>query len=145
PTRGDVAENSPVNRMRSTMNTYLLDGVLNTDSNIRSVVVNPPVDAIQEFRLQTSASSADFGYSGGGVVNVVTPSGTEHLHGELFDYMRNEKLDAPNYFSNGKDTKPLFHQNQSGGGMGGKFPRSERLFFFAAFEGVMLDPELSRA
>jgi outer membrane receptor protein involved in Fe transport len=145
PSRGNVSENPPVNGMRSTMNTYLLDGVLNTDSNVRAIVVNPPIDAIQEFRLQTSASSADFGYSGGGVVNVVTRSGAEQLHGGLFDYFRNEALDARNFFASGSGPKPVFRQNQFGGHAGGKIPHTERLFFFAAYEGLQLNQGQSKA
>ena len=136
PSRGNVSENPVVNGVRSTMNTYLLDGVLNTDGNVRTVVVNPPVDAIGEFRLQTSVSNADFGYSGGGVVNVITPSGTEHFHGDLFDYLRNELLDARNYFDAGTQPKAMFRQNQFGGSAGGVVPKLPRVFFFAAYEGL---------
>ncbi len=145
PSRGNVAENPPVNGMRSTMNTYLLDGVLNTDSNVHAIVVNPPIDAIQEFRLQTSASSADFGYNGGGVVNVVTRTGAERLHGGVFDYFRNEALDARNFFASGTAPKPVFRQNQFGGELGGRIPSSKRLFFFAAYEGLQLNQGQSKA
>lgn len=144
PSRGNVSENHPVNGARSTMNTYLLDGVLNTDGNVRTVVVNPPVDAISDFRLQTSVSSADFGYSGGGVANVVTASGTKDFHADLYDYFRNEVLDARSYFDSGSAHKAAFRQNQFGGSAGGRVPKFPRLFFFAAYEGLQLNKGQSK-
>ncbi len=136
PARGLVALNPPVNGARSTANTFLLDGVLNTDGNANAVVVNPPLESVQEFRLQTSASPAEFGYAGGGVVNMVTRSGTERFHAGLFEYFRNEKLDARNYFNPADQPKAALRQNQFGGQVGGPAPRFPRLFFFAGYEGL---------
>lgn len=138
PARGDVGLNPPVNGIRSTSNTFLLDGVLNTDGNVNAVAVNPPLESVQEFRLQTSGSSAEFGYSGGGVVNMVTRSGSEHLHGGLFEYLRNEKLDARNYFNSGDAPKAPLRRSQFGAQAGGRIPRAPRLFFFGAYEASRL-------
>src|SRR4051812_11332112 len=104
-------------------NAFLLDGARN-DNYLRGLdnrsrdMVRPPLDAITEFTVQTSNYSAEFGASAGGVVNVVTKSGTNQIHGTAYDYLRNSALDAANYFAvNGH--KPLLVQNQFGGSLGG--------------------------
>jgi len=138
PARGAVALNPAVNGVRSTSNTFLLDGVLNTDGNTNAVVVNPPLDSVQEFRLQTSGSPAEFGYSGGGVVNMVTRSGSDRFHAGLFEYLRNEKLDARHFFDPADQPQAALRQNQFGAHAGGPLPWSARRFFFVAYEGLRL-------
>jgi len=138
PARGDVGLNPPVNGIRSTSNTSLLDGVLNTDGNVNAAVVNPPLESVQEFRLQTSGSTAEFGYSGGGVVNMVTRSGSEQFHAGVLEHLRNEKLDARNYFNSGDTPKAALRRNQFGAQAGGRIPRAPHLFFFGAYEGSRL-------
>lgn len=145
PARGAVALNPAVNGIRSTANTFLLDGVLNTDGNTNAVVVNPPLESVQEFRLQTSGSPAEFGYSGGGVVNMVTRSGTDRLRAGLFEYLRNEKLDARHFFDPADGPKAALRQNQFGGHAGGPLPWSSRRFFFVAYEGFRLRQARSSA
>lgn len=139
PARGELALNPPVNGVRGTANTFLLDGVLNTDGNTNAVVVNPPIHAVQEFRLQTSFSPAEFGYSGGGVVNMISRQGSEQLHAGAFEYLRNEALDARNYFDPAGSSKAAFRQHQFGAQAGGRVPRARGLFFFGAYEGLRLD------
>ncbi len=136
PARGAVGLNHPVNGSRSTTNQFLLDGVLNTDGNTNALVLSPPLESIQEFRLQTSVSPAEFGFASGGVVNVVTRGGTQKLHGGLFEFLRNEKLDAHGFFDPAGQPKPPFRQNQFGGQAGGPLPRLRDGFFFAAYEGL---------
>jgi hypothetical protein len=96
-------------------NAFLLDGARN-DNYLRGLdnrardMVRPPLDAINEFTVQTSNYSAEFGASAGGVVNVITKNGTNQLHGTAYDYLRNDKLDAANFFAvNGH--QPLLVQN----------------------------------
>src|SRR6185312_6081748 len=97
-------------------------------------MVRPPLDAINEFTVQTSNYSAEFGASAGGVVNVITKSGTNEIHGTAYDYLRNDKLDAANFFAvNGH--KPLLVQNQYGGSLGGPVLRN-RAWLFGAYEGL---------
>jgi hypothetical protein len=97
--------------------------------------VEPSVDAIQEFKVQTNAYSAEFGNNMGGVVNVTIKSGANDFHGTLFEFLRNEKLDARNFFDEPEAPKPPYKQNQFGGALGGLI-RRERTFFFMDYEGT---------
>ncbi len=123
------------NGMRTRDNNFLLDGVDNNETWLNSVVVFPNVDALQEFKVQTSTYSAEFGRSSGGVVNLQMKSGTNHFHGNLFEFLRNDKLDANDLFNNkfGRK-KPPFRQNQFGGTLGGRIIR-DRTFFFTDYQG----------
>jgi hypothetical protein len=103
------------------------------------------VDAMQEFRVQTSSYSAEFGRTPGGQVQIVTRSGTDYLHGSVFEYFRNDILDANDWFANalGVPQPPLRHNN-FGGVLGGPILKA-RLFFFAAYEGLRLRlPQLAK-
>jgi hypothetical protein len=120
-------------------NAFLLDGARN-DNYLRGLdnrsrdMVRPPLDAINEFTVQTSNYSAEFGASAGGVVNVVTKGGTNQLHGTAYDYLRNSTLDAANYFAvNGH--KPLLVQNQYGASLGGPV-KKDHAWLFGAYEGL---------
>jgi outer membrane receptor protein involved in Fe transport len=120
-------------------NAFLLDGARN-DNYLRGLdnrardMVRPPLDAINEFTVQTSNYSSEFGASAGGVVNVVTKSGTNEIHGTAYDYLRNDNFDAADYFAvNGH--KPLLVQNQFGGSLGGPLIRN-RAWLFGAYEGL---------
>lgn len=125
-------------------NAFLLDGARN-DNYLRGLdnrardMVRPPLDAINEFTVQTSNYSSEFGASAGGVVNVVTKSGTNEIHGTAYDYLRNDNLDAADYFAvNGH--KPLLVQNQFGGSLGGPLIRN-RAWLFGAYEGLHVRSE----
>lgn len=131
--RGAVALNPPLNGSRSTMNTYLLDGALNTDFNARAIAVNAPLETVQEFRIQSSLAAAEFAQSGGGVADVVTKSGSRDFHGSAFEFFRNEALDAHNLFDDTSLPRPVFRQNQFGGSLGGPLP-IRSTFFFASYE-----------
>jgi Carboxypeptidase regulatory-like domain/TonB dependent receptor len=121
---------------RTTDNNYLLDGFDNNtddtsfDSN-QAEVIKPSVDAIQEFKVQTNAYSAEFGRAAGGVVNLSLKSGTNLFHGAAYDFLRNEKLDARNFFDPAKT--PPFKRNDYGFTFGGPAVKN-KLFFFFSYE-----------
>jgi hypothetical protein len=123
---------------REGQNEFLLDGAPNTLPGIwpgRGILgVTVPVDSIQEFKVQVNAFAAEFGRTGGGLLNTVTKSGTNDLHGSLFHYLRNSKMDANSFFSN-RNGIPLgsFKRNQFGGTLGGPVIRN-RTFYFANYQ-----------
>jgi hypothetical protein len=128
--------------MRSDSVTYLLDGGNNNHLINNDVVINPNPDAVAEFRVLESNYSAEYGRNGGGVVSVVTKSGTNTLHGTAFDYLRNEDLDANTFFNNEQGiARQILKRNQYGGTIGGPLvlPRlldgRNKLFFFFSYEG----------
>ncbi|MGI8959158.1 MAG: hypothetical protein ACR2IV_05225 [Bryobacteraceae bacterium] len=127
--------NFSVNGTRDVYNDYIIDGVSFKDWMHGTNGMNPSVDAIQEFRLQTGNYSAEFGANAGGLVNMVTKSGTNQLHGNLYYFLRNDKLDAANFFTNqaGEQKTPL-RRNQFGGTVGGPI-RRDKTFFFFSYEG----------
>lgn len=112
---------------------YLLDGVDANDTYINTNVPFPNPDALQEFNLVTGNMSAAYGNAIGGVVNVVTKSGTDQIHGDVFEFLQNSALDASNYFSAGH-VNPL-KQNQFGGSIGGPILK-DRLFYFGSYQGT---------
>lgn len=132
--RGSVALNAPINGARSNMNAYLLDGSYNTDRNTFAVAVIPPLEAVQEFRMESSLATTGFAQTGGGVVNIVTKSGSREFHGNAFEYLRNGITDAKNYFDDPTLESPAYRRNQYGATLGGPLPRST--FFFLTYEGL---------
>ena len=134
--RGATALNPPINGARSYMNAFLIDGANDTDRNTFAIAVTPPLESVQEFHIQTSASSAEFSQAAGGIMDVVTKSGTLAWHGSAFEYFRNEALDAHNYFDDPALPRPIFRQSQFGGSLGGRVPKVKNTFFFATYEGL---------
>ena len=123
------------NGQRSRDNNYMLDGVDNNETWLQTVVIFPSVDALDEFKLQTSTYSAEFGRSLGGVVNLQIKSGTNSYRGSAFEFHRNDALDANNFFNNRAGrAKPDFTQNQFGGTFGGPIFQ-DKTFFFADYQG----------
>ena len=122
-----------VNGLRVSNNNFLLNGVDNNEFGLGGVVVLPPPDAIQEFRTEENSMSAEFG-RGGAAVNVVLKSGTNQIHGGAYEFIRNDKLDAVNYFNQGKQP---FKRNQFGAFLGGPI-RKNRTFIFGDYEGSRL-------
>ncbi len=120
-----------VNGMRPESNQFLVDGAENYNSINGGFVLKPPPDAIAEFRILTNTASAEFGHNAGSNTNIVTRSGGNQFHGDLYEFLRNDALDARNFFS--IDTEPL-KQNQYGGTLGGPIQR-EKTFFFVYYEG----------
>jgi hypothetical protein len=123
------------NGQRPRDNNYMLDGVDNNETWLQTVVLFPSVDALDEFKLQTSTYSAEFGHSLGGVVNLQIKSGTNAMHGSGFEFLRNSAFDANNFFNNraGRD-KPDFSQHQFGGTYGGPI-RKDKTFLFFDYQG----------
>jgi len=124
-----------VGGMRDDYNDFLLDGISFREKLHGGNEFNPSVDAIQEFRTQTSDWSAQYGANAGGLVNVVMKSGTNSFHGSAYEFLRNDALDANNYFSNaaGLSKNPL-HRNQFGGTLAGPIQR-DKTFFFLSYDG----------
>jgi len=133
--RGSVAFNPPIDGSRSTMNAFLLDGAYDTDRNTFAIAVYPPMDSVQEFRIQTSLAPAEFPQAGGSAIDVVTRSGSQHFHGSAFEYLQNELPDARGYFDDPALPTPVVRQNQFGGSLGGRLPIANT-FFFGTYEGL---------
>jgi hypothetical protein len=145
-----------INGNREQANEYLIDGILNSEDKNNEVGYTPGIDAIQEFNLITQNASAEFGNYQGGVVSVSTKSGTNHIHGDVFEFFRNDALDAnlasagwtkgvdnninnsnPGFNAQGVLNKPELRYNQFGGTIGGPIVK-DKLFFFADFQGQRL-------
>ena len=125
------------NGTRGTLNNFLLDGIDNNSNDNGGVVLRTNVDAIQEFKLQTNSYSAEFGRSGGAVVNAIIKSGTSHYHGNIFEFFRNSALDARDYFEDPTQPKASFKQNQFGGTLGGPIIK-DKLFWFGDYQGTSI-------
>ena len=148
-TRGNAASGAfTANGNRPAQNNYLLDGIDNNSDTVdflngTNYVVLPPVDAIQEFKVQTSDFSAEFGRSGAAVLNATIKSGTNEFHGSGWEFFRNQHLDAADFFENALGIpKGILEQNQFGTTIGGPviiphvFNGKNKLFFFADYEGL---------
>jgi Carboxypeptidase regulatory-like domain len=125
------------NGARGTLNNFLLDGIDNNSNDNGGSILHTSVDAVQEFKIQTSAYSAEFGRSGGAVINAVIKSGTNRYHGDLYEFFRNSALDARSYFEAAGTPKAPFKQNQFGGTLGGPILK-DKLFWFGDYEGSSL-------
>jgi hypothetical protein len=142
-TAGDRAKNGGsfvANGTRSDMNNFILDGVDNNAkivdlSNNTNVVIQPSVDALMEFKVETNTYSAEYGHSAGAVVNATIRSGTNRYHGTIFEFLRNDKVDARNFFLLPTDATPELRRNQYGGTLGGPI-RKNKTFFFASWQGT---------
>ena len=114
----------------------MIDGLDDNERYIGTIVVKPAMDALAEFKLITNGYAAELGRTAGGVINLITKSGTSQFHGSLFEFFRNEKMDAKNFFA-GPGARPAFKQNQFGGSLGGPIKKSNT-FFFGDYEGLRL-------
>ena len=140
-TRGNAATGAfSANGSRPAQNNYLLDGVDNNSNTVdflngTNFVVLPPVDAVQEFKVQTSGFSAEYGRSGAAVLNATIKSGTNQFHGAAWEFFRNDKLDAADFFENaGGIEKGALRQNQFGVAAGGPIKKN-KIFIFGDYEG----------
>jgi hypothetical protein len=128
-----------VNGQRLEDNNFLVDGLNNNENhNGLGILIFPPLDAIQEFRVESSVANAQYGHGGGGTINLTYKSGSKDFHGDLFEFLRNSSLDAKNFFDSPAAPIPPFKQNQFGGTLGGPlFPwrKNPKTFFFADYEG----------
>ncbi|MDE3200304.1 MAG: TonB-dependent receptor [Acidobacteriota bacterium] len=139
--RGNAASGAfSANGLRPAQNNYLLDGIDNNSAavdflNGTNYVILPPVDAIQEFKVQTADFSAELGRAAGAVLNATIKSGTNSIHGAVWEFLRNDKFDAADYFeNNGGIKKGKYRQNQFGASIGGPIIRN-KVFFFGDYEG----------
>ena len=148
-TRGNAASGAfSANGTRPAQNNYLLDGIDNNSDTVdflngTNYVVLPPVDAVDEFKVQTSGFSAEYGRSGAAVLNATIKSGTNELHGAAWEFFRNDKLDAADFFENAHGVpKGELRQNQFGVTAGGPvvipklFDGRNKVFFFGDYEGL---------
>ncbi len=115
-------------------NLYTLDGVSITDQYLNNLVISPSIDALQEFKIQKSIYSAEFGGKSSANVNAVTKSGTNRYHGTVLEFLRNDIFDTRNYFDSPNKAKPPLRLNQYGGSLGGPVLKN-RVFFFTNYEG----------
>ncbi len=121
---------------RSGSQEILIDGAPDTTPDINRGIINPPVDSVQEFKVQAQSFDAQFGRTSGGVVNIVTKSGTDSYHGVAYDFERHSILDANNWFNNRSGRSlPSFQRHQFGGNVGGPILKG-KWFAFGDYEGL---------
>jgi hypothetical protein len=135
--RGDVR--MIVNGQREDNNNYLIEGISATDYNVAELTNTPlpNADVIQEFKVQTSLYDASQGRNGGGNINAVLKSGTRQFHGDVYEFFRNDKLDANDFFLNASgQARPVVRQNLFGGSFGGPVGTEKLGFFFVNYQGT---------
>lgn len=116
-------------------NGFLIDGISNEKMTDYSAMSFLSADATQEVRVETNAMAAEYGRTNGGIVSVISKSGTNQFHGDVFEYLRNDKFNANEFFANKNgQARPTLKANQFGGAVGGPL-RKDKLFFFASYEG----------
>jgi hypothetical protein len=123
-----------INGGRPRTNEYLFDGISVLQPEPGQVAFFPVIDAIQEFKIESNSPPAEFGRFNGGVVNLTTRSGANAFHGDGFEFLRNEALNARNVFQSSDPVKPQYRRNQFGGTLGGPIVR-DRTFFFVDYQG----------
>ena len=119
------------------MSDILIDGVSNAQPGSNQFLITavfPSIDALEEFKVLTNGLPAEYGHTGGGIVNMMLKSGANRFHGAAYDFLRNKNMDANGFFSNQHGTAlPAFQRNQFGGTFGGPVIRN-KLFFFVSYE-----------
>ena len=123
-----------INGGRPRTNEYLFDGISVLQPEPGQVAFFPVIDAIQEFKIESNSAPAEFGRFNGGVINLTTKAGTNAFHGDGFEFLRNEELNARNYFQSSIPTKPDYRRNQYGGTFGGPLV-TDHTFFFVDYQG----------
>ena len=119
---------------REDSTNYVFDGINISDMAQNQITFQPNVDMIQEFKVQTNAFSAEYGRNAGIIINAVSKSGANSVHGTAFEFVRNDRFDAKNYFDRGDTKIPAFKRNVFGYSVGGPVIRN-RTFFFTSYEG----------
>jgi len=136
---GALAINTAGNR-EETVN-YMINGITLNDLVFSSILFQPSISAIQEFKIDNSSLSAEYGQSSGAVVNLATRSGGSQFRGELFEFLRNDALDARNFFTLNSSEPQPFKRNQFGGNLGGPAIRNKTFFFFS-YEGLRQEQQV---
>ena len=131
PSGGLNPGNFSINGQRESANGFILNGANVVETIAGSAAVVPNLDSIAEFRVLTSNFDAESGEYAGGLVSTITKSGTNQIHGSVFEFLRNTQLDARGFFD---PSRPQFNQNQYGGTLGGPI-KKDKVFFFADFQG----------
>lgn len=131
PAIGAGSTTPSINGGTNRSNLFYIDGVYATDPFFSTFSISPSIDALQEFKEQTHTDLAEFGQSTGGTINVATKGGTNSFNGTAYEFLRNDDLDARNFFA---PTRGIYRQNQFGGTLGGPILRN-KLFFFAFYDG----------
>ncbi len=139
PIAGSRAQGFSSGGQRVSANNYLLDGADNNsyelaDAGRMGGMVAPSIDAVQEFKVQTNSYSAEYGRGTGATINVTIKSGTNQIHGAAFEFLRNQLVDAKNFFANPSAAKPQYQRNQYGFAAGGPIVRN-KTFIFGDWEG----------
>jgi hypothetical protein len=134
-----IGQNYEVNGMRPESNTFLVDGMRNINRMDGGYAYRPPADSMAEFRILTTTAPAEFGGTSGGITTIVTRSGTNQFHGTLYEFLRNDALDANNYFAPRKEE---LKQNQYGGTIGGPLVHNHA-YFFAYYEGLRENQDIT--
>jgi hypothetical protein len=146
-TRGDAMQQAGnlinVLGQRSGHNLYLLDGVAITDEHFNNIVIAPSIDAIEEFNIEKTSYAPEFGGKSGAVINVISKSGSNSIHGSLFEFVRNDVFDAKNFFDSASAPIPPFRQNQFGGSFGGPV-RKDKTFVFLSYEAQRVRKSLTQ-
>ena len=137
PSNGNAGGSFSVNGTRGDQNNFILDGIDNNSNDNGDISIVSSVDAVAEFKVQTSNYSAEFGRSGGGAVNATTKSGTNQFHGSAWEFLRNEALDAAQYGFGTAQPKAPHKQNQFGVTLGGPIVK-DKVFFFGDYEGTRI-------
>src|SRR5262249_53317777 len=130
---GSFAINTAGNR-EDTVN-FMINGITLNNLWFSSISFQPSISSVQEFKLDNSTFSAEYGQNSGAIVNIATRSGDNHYHGELFEFLRNEVFDARNFFSFTSSEPPPFKRNQFAGHLGGPIIKNKTFFFFS-YEGL---------
>ncbi len=132
---GTSGASARINGGRNRLNEIQLDGITAVNIKGGNVGYTPMVDALEEFKILTNSFSAEYGRTGGGVILATIKGGTNAFHGVMFEFLRNDKLNARNFFAPASQSKPVLRQNQFGGALGGPI-RKDKTFFFADWQGT---------
>ena len=135
PSRGLGANSFDTAGNREDSVNFMINGVNLNDQTQNQITFQPSIDTTSEFKVNNQTFSAEYGRSSGSIVNVSTRSGTNQFHGEAFEYLRNDSLDARNYFNPVGQEKAEFHRSNFGGSVGGPI-RKDKTFFFVSYEGL---------
>ena len=135
PLRGQGSFAIDTAGQREDTTNWLINGINLNDLVQNQVTFQPPVDTLEEFKVDNSTFPAQYGRNAGAIVNIATRSGTNEFHGEAFEFFRNNALDARNYFNPTSTPQASFKHNEFGGDIGGPI-KKDKIFFFVAYEGI---------